>query len=50
MDVLLAFYLIGSIIGRFSVEEHRHQREQELLVSGVEEQEVDSDSDLRLIG
>ena len=32
----LASYLIGSIFGRISTDEHHHQREQEPLVSGVE--------------
>ena len=32
----LAFYLIGSIFGRISTDEHRHRHEQEPLVSGVE--------------
>ena len=32
----LALFLIGSIFGRISTDEHRHQREQEPLVSGVE--------------
>ena len=49
------FNPIGSIIGRFLVEEHRHQHEQELLVSGVEKknletEDFDSAADPHLIG
>ena len=36
MDDLSAFYLIGSILEALSTEGHRHRREQEPLVSGVE--------------
>ena len=32
----MPFILIGSIFGRISTEGHRHQREQEPLVSGLE--------------
>ena len=32
----LASYLIGSIFGRILTDGHRHRREQDLLVSGVE--------------
>ena len=54
MGVLLPFNLIGSIFGRLLMEAHRHQHEQDFLVSGVEKknpetEDFDSATDHHLI-
>ena len=46
----LAFYLIGSIFGSILTDEHRHQHEQEPLVSGVDKiNMVQEDSTVNLL-